>query len=110
MTKGMMRFVDSDQELQIILARELAHITEDHIGKKTANSLLGAFIDGLITYETGQQSGIFTQIGAMEFSQDFEREADYVGMYILARPGISTSGGSNFWRRLAAEMPATNDR
>lgn len=41
----------------------------------------------------------------MVFSQDFEREADYVGMYLLARAGVNTSGVGEFWRRIAAEYP-----
>ena len=37
------------------------------------------------------------------FSQEFEREADYVGMYMLARAGVPTDEAANLWRRMAAE-------
>jgi hypothetical protein len=41
----------------------------------------------------------------MTFSQDFEREADYVGMYLLARSGRQVAGAAGFWRRMAQESP-----
>ena len=41
----------------------------------------------------------------MVFSQDFEREADYVGVYLLARAGRPTAKAPNFWRRMAQEDP-----
>ena len=45
------------------------------------------------------------EAGATVFSQDFEREADYVGVYLLARAGRSTAKAPNFWRRMAQEDP-----
>ena len=39
--------------------------------------------------------------------QDFEREADYVGLYILAKANIDSSNIENFWRKLAAESPGS---
>jgi predicted Zn-dependent protease len=45
--------------------------------------------------------------GAMTYSQDFEREADYVGLYILARSGRPFANSPNFWRRMAQESPGS---
>src|SRR5262249_1990330 len=44
-------------------------------------------------------------IGAQMFSQDFESEADYVGMYFLVRAGYPMNGVEDFWRRMAVENP-----
>ena len=41
----------------------------------------------------------------MMFAQEFEAEADYVGMYFMARAGYSIDGVENFWRRMSAESP-----
>ena len=49
--------------------------------------------------------GTFGSLGAQMYSQDFEREADYVGMYILANSGIEREGVANFWRRMSIENP-----
>ncbi len=46
------------------------------------------------------------QAGAAAFSRNFEREADYVGLYMLERASIDTSEVSNIWRRMAIENSA----
>ncbi len=48
-----------------------------------------------------------TRWGAAAYSQDFEAEADYVGLYYLARAGFPTEGAADFWRRMAVEYPAS---
>ena len=35
------------------------------------------------------------------YSQDFEREADYLAVYFVARAGVDLSGLEAFWRRMA---------
>ena len=109
-TSGMLQLLDSKTELQTVIAHELAHNTEGHIDKKRRNSLLGriagAALDIFATsqgiYGTSLGSS-FEQLAAMRFSQDFEREADYVGIYMLERAGIDTSEASNVWRKMAVE-------
>ena len=46
-------------------------------------------------------------MGAEAHSQDFEREADYVGMYILARANLPLATGPNVWRHMAQIDPAS---
>ena len=110
-TKGMLKFA-SDEELALIIAHELAHIIEKHIDKKQTNSLLGTFIGGMVDELLYQGLGIYTwygnrgaQIGAVAFSQEFELEADYVALYILARAGYSTENAADFWRKMAERSP-----
>ena len=45
------------------------------------------------------------QVGALAFSQEFEAEADYVGVYHAARAGYDTRKAAYFWRRMAAAHP-----
>lgn len=106
-TKGMLRFVKQDQELALVIGHELGHNTMKHGEKKRQNALLGSILDvalAVATKTTAQNS--FAQAGAQAYSQDFEHEADYVGMYYLARAGYPTAGAADFWRRMAAENPA----
>ena len=46
------------------------------------------------------------QTGARAFSQDFEAEADYVGVYHAGRAGYDVRKAASFWRRLGASHPA----
>ena len=108
---GMLRFTETDLELQTVIAHELAHAIEDHIGKMQKNVvaglLLGAVVDALAGASGVNTYGAATELGAVmgarSFSQDFEREADYVGLYLLANADINTEQAANFWRRMAVE-------
>ncbi len=111
-TTGMLNSV-SDDELALVIAHELAHCFEKHISKKKRNaflgSLAGAFVDGLgtglgiPTYGQYQRKGALA--GAMSFSQEFELEADYIGLYIMARAGYPTDHAADFWRKMAERGP-----
>jgi beta-barrel assembly-enhancing protease len=83
-TSAMMRFVDDD-ELRVVVSHEFAHNAMGHTKARQKNSLLGA----------------------MTFSQDFEREADYVGIYALALADLPVSSALTFWRRIAVAEPET---
>ena len=105
-TQGMMRFAETDEELQLIIGHEIAHNSEGHIDRKIWNTVLGSVLDLLAAgYYGVNTQGAFGNMGGQMFSQDFEREADYVGMYLLARAGVDTSEAANVWRRMAAEYP-----
>ena len=68
---GMLRFAESDDELAIVLAHELAH---ELLGQKLS-------------------------------VENAESEADYLGLYLVARAGYDVAVATEFARRLAAEFP-----
>ena len=107
LTRGMLRFTADDRELALVVAHELAHNTMGHSGKKTANATVGLLVDLLGAAAGVNTRRTFSDIGARAFSQDFEREADHVGMYYLARAGYPTEGVADFWRRMATEHPSS---
>ncbi len=117
LTRGIMRFTESKDELALVIAHELAHNTMDHISKKQQNTIagtLGGFaIDSLLAaagVSTGNQfSKMGSQYGNLAHSVAFEQEADYVGMYFMARAGYDTTQVANFWRRMASEGGASID-
>lgn len=102
-TKGMMRFAQNDTELATIVGHELAHNSREHIGSKQGNAIIGGILGAVVTVATGVDvTDLGTQIGAGAFSQSFEAEADYVGLYHTARAGYNINGAPNLWRRMAA--------
>ncbi len=121
MFSGMVRFAGTDEELALIVAHELAHNMRGHIDAKQGNAVIGAILDGLIQGLTGVRTGgAFMNAAANVNSPDFEAEADYVGLYVMARAGYAIGNAPAFWRRMAVENPggishtsthpATNDR
>jgi beta-barrel assembly-enhancing protease len=113
-TPGMMRFVDSDGELALVISHELAHAAMHHTAKQQANAVVGgiagAVVGALIAELTGvnviqSTSNVGADLGRATFSQGFEAEADYVGTYYAARAGYNASEAANFWRRWASMHP-----
>lgn len=106
-TAGMMRFVESDAELAVVLGHELAHNALGHIDAKQVNAGIGLIFDILAAGAGVNTQGAFSKAGGNSYSQDFESEADYVGVYYLARANAPFTNASMFWRRMAAENPAS---
>ena len=89
-TSGMMDFTKNDKELALIIGHELGHNTMGHIRK-----IIGNYIFSL---------------GGTRYTRPFESEADYVGLYYMARAGYSYKGAEDFWRRLANVAPKNINR
>ncbi len=105
-TTGMLRFARSDDELALVIGHELAHNTRGHIAAKMGNMLLGSLLGAGLSVATGVNvTDIGTRAGADAFSQEFEAEADYVGVYHAARAGYDIASAASFWRKLGAEHP-----
>ncbi|MEQ9042657.1 MAG: M48 family metallopeptidase [Alphaproteobacteria bacterium] len=102
--RGMLRFT-SDTELSVVIAHELAHNVMEHISAKRGNAMLGMLADILASVGGVNTQGTFTQMAANAYSQDFEAEADYVGLYIMALSEVEIEGAAHFWRRMAAAHP-----
>ncbi len=107
--KGLMDFVESDRELQYIIAHELAHNIERHVDKMLTNAALGGLfglaLDALIAGKAGIKAGGLrnagAKIGVEAYSKNFEREADYLALYLLANAGIPIDGIADFWRKMS---------
>lgn len=107
-SSGMMRFVDNDNQLALIIGHELAHNARKHVEAKQGNALIGVLIGGIVMAGTGVDvTSSFADIGAAAYSQQFESEADYVGLYYTARAGYDISSAPQVWRKMASENPGS---
>lgn len=103
----MIRFAENDDELALVVGHELAHNILNHAGKKVGNSAIGTVFDLLILATTGVDTGgTFGEVGSQAYSQSFESEADYLGMYIVASSGYDIEKATLFWRKMAVEHPS----
>ncbi len=108
--KGMLRFARNDDELALVISHELAHNTEGHTKAKMANYALGRLADIAAAAAGVNTRGFFGQLGARAYSQDFEAEADYVGLYIMSRSAMNIDDAAHFWRRMAVIHPGNIQR
>jgi len=77
-TTAMMEFTKTDEELALVIGHELAHNTMKHVRKAIWNTVVSGFATS---------------------------EADYVGLYYMARAGYNLKEVENFWRRLGVKHP-----
>lgn len=107
-TTGLMRFIQSDEELSLVVGHEIAHLALDHVTKKAGHVVLGSIVDILLAVTTGVDTrGVFGKLGGLLFSKEYEKEADYLGTYLTARAGFDVTNAANIWRRMAAEYPGS---
>ena len=105
-TSGMMRFAAQDEELAGIFAHELAHNARLHNEYARVNEFLGRMLALVVESGTGMDfSDVLADLGMKAFSQGYEAEADYVGLYMLARAGYDIDRAIGIERRFAASYP-----
>jgi Zn-dependent protease with chaperone function len=117
---GVLRLAQTDAELAAVVGHELAHVTMRHVQKGEQNrvaGMLGGFLGGLaMDFKAGFDAGLKGEkpegarhtremMQGRAFVLDFEREADYVGLYYVARAGYDIAGAERVWRALALENP-----
>lgn len=104
-TTGMLRFATSDDELAIIIGHEIGHNAYAHIRKRVANTAIGYLVDTAANLSGINTFTLFMTIGSLMYSQEFESEADYTGLYLAARAGFDINQAVPFWRRMADANP-----
>ena len=129
-TRGVIEFVDNNTELATVIAHELAHNIEWDCKNRGGNYLpivsatlrnkrlveiikkiIKQLFVGVVTKEVqdvlsdvDSESGKIEEILNSEtYNQDCESEADYIGLYLMARADFDTVGAVNFWKRLTYE-------
>lgn len=117
-TSGLLRFVASDDELAVVVGHELAHLTEGHYAKRmgtevvvgTLGILAGIGMDIIVPGAGGVISRVTAAGLRAPFSQNLEREADYVGLRYVHEAGFDMEAGIGFWDRFATELPQSLSR
>jgi beta-barrel assembly-enhancing protease len=97
-TSGLFELTRSDDELALILGHELAHNILGHLKnvpapKEKPGGLLDAFLRATIGTAVAKTV-------TPPYSVENEKEADYVGLYLMARAGYNITAAEAFWRRL----------
>lgn len=111
---GLILASESESELASVLAHEISHVTQHHIARSVGAqgqsrvAMLAAFAVAFLAARSspdlavgaavaGQAAGIQNQLN---YSRDFEREADRLGVALLERAGFDIRGMRAFFERL----------
>ncbi len=105
-TTGMLRYAADDGEVAAIFSHELAHNVRLHAQIREINIFLSQIVGVIIESALGLD--LYDRLGGLAgsaFSQAKETEADYVGVYMLARAGYDLDKAMQFHRRFGATYP-----
>ena len=105
-TRGMMNFARSDDELAYVLAKEMAHNSLSHATKQNMSGTVGDIIDNLIRMRPDMSTLAGTS-GVKATPQELDAAADTLSLYMVARAGYNIDNAIRFWDRLATQYPAT---
>lgn len=111
---GLITAARTESELASVVAHELAHVTQRHLARRLAASqgsslrtaaliLAGLLLStqnpqaGAAAATSGMASGIESQLA---YSRDHEREADRIGLRMLADAGLDPEGMPAFFETL----------
>jgi hypothetical protein len=105
-TRGMLNFVRTDEELAFLIANGMAHNVLSHAYKLRNNVALAEIIDNLIRVHP-DLSVLIGSAGLRAMPQELDAAADRLSLYMLARAKFNVSHVVEFWQKLANYYPAT---
>ena len=105
-TRGMLAFVQSNDELAYVMAKTMAHNMLGHAASMRQTQTLDSMIDNLVAVKPDTSLLIGTG-GIKPVPDHLDIAADNLAIYLLARAGYNIDGADDFWKRLAAAHPAS---
>ncbi len=111
---GLLLAAQTESELAGVLAHEVAHVTQHHLarllGKQEQMSIptLAAVVLGLLAARAHPDLAQAVIVGAgatgiqsqLNYTRDFEREADRIGFQFLQQAGFDVGGMGSFFERM----------
>ncbi len=107
---GLIMAADTESELAGVMAHEIAHIAARHGTRQATRGQLVnygtlplIFLGGWAGFGIRQGAGLLIPLGFMQFSQAFEREADFLGLQYLYKAGYDPTSFVDFFEKLQAK-------
>jgi beta-barrel assembly-enhancing protease len=113
---GLIELVNNDDELAHVLSHELAHNVLGHIDRSKTNASVGALIGAVVDIGLLVGAGVNTQgalaqtgahVGGRAYSQEFEREADYMSLYFMVKAGFDATKAPDMQRKFGIVQPGS---
>lgn len=112
--EGLMKIVNSDAELAVVLGHEVAHAVAKHSNERMSQQILAQYGAQAVSLATSGSSaatqaiasqvyGLGANYGVMlPYSRKHEAEADKMGLVLMSLAGYDPSVALNFWKKMSA--------
>ena len=112
--EGLMKIINSDDELAVVLGHEVAHAVAKHSNERMSQQVLASYGSNILSAAianksaavqnvAGQVYGLGAQYGVMlPFSRKHESEADYMGLILMTMAGYSPDVAVGFWQKMSS--------
>ena len=111
---GLITAAEAESELAGVLAHEISHVTQRHLARlfnkqnQMSIPMMVAMAVALLAARNNSQAGMGGVVaagaagiqGQLNYTREFEREADRLGLNLLDRSGYDVRGMENFFERL----------
>jgi len=105
---GLILKTETEAELAGVMAHEIAHVAARHGTRQATRGDLmqiGAiagsiFLGGWTGYAIRQGMGLAIPLGYLQFSQVFERDADYLGLQYMYKSGYDPTAFVDFFEKI----------
>ena len=105
-TTGMLDFLGSDEELAVVLAREIAHNVLQHAASQQMAATVASMIDALLPLKP-DTAALVGRGGLRPMSAKADQEADRLAMYLLARAGYDPAAIERTIEKIAQAYPTS---
>ncbi len=98
---GLIKFLDSEDQLIGVLGHEMAHSDRRHSTRQLTKSLgLSMLLDAVLGQRDAVEQ-ILGQLAGLKFSRSNEREADEYSVKYLCNSSYNSDGAAGFFQKLA---------
>jgi Zn-dependent protease with chaperone function len=112
-TDALIELADSDEDVLAILAHEIGHIEKRHAVRHILQDSAVAVVASALTGDAASLGvavvGIPTILTSLEFSREFESEADSYAFELMTRYGISPQYFADMMQRMVEEQPVDDE-
>lgn len=109
---GLLQKAESPDEVAGVLAHEISHVTKRHHIRGIFNKVGSFYVIGMFLGDltiVGHILDAATLLESLNFSRDFETEADKEGLKLAMASGYSAEGFASFFKKLQSENKLDSD-
>jgi predicted Zn-dependent protease len=106
---GLILAADNEAELAAVMAHEIAHVAAHHAAREMTRmhyAQIGSvpliFMGGWVGYGIYEAANLAIPLTFLQFSREFEAQADYLGVQYLYRTGYDPTAMISFFEKIEA--------